>query len=69
MQFTCTGSLMLHSFKQIDSHQPVLGRLLIQEIGCQPQHILDFDLHLADTQPAASIQKFYCLHIYVLVSF
>lgn len=61
MQFTCNGSLLtLHSFKQIDSHQSELGRLLVQEIGCQPQHILDFDLHLADTQPAASIQKCYC---------
>lgn len=37
---------------RIDSHQSELGRLLVQEIGCQPQHILDFDLHLADTQPA-----------------
>ncbi|XP_073237193.1 aspartyl aminopeptidase-like [Porites lutea] len=37
---------------RIDSHQSELGRLLMQEIGCQAQHILDFDLHLADTQPA-----------------
>lgn len=65
MLFACTGSLLtLHSFKQIDSHQSELGKLLMQEIGCQSQHILDFDLHLADTQPAASIQKCYCLHTY-----
>jgi len=37
---------------QSNSHQSGLVKLLTQETGCEPQHILDFDLHLADTQPA-----------------
>ncbi|KAJ7376093.1 hypothetical protein OS493_036856 [Desmophyllum pertusum] len=35
-----------------DSHQSVLIKLLTEEISCEKEHILDFDLHLADTQPA-----------------
>ncbi|XP_015771930.1 PREDICTED: aspartyl aminopeptidase-like [Acropora digitifera] len=35
-----------------DFHQSELMKLLSQEIGCDLQQILDFDLHLADTQPA-----------------
>ncbi|XP_074617587.1 aspartyl aminopeptidase-like isoform X1 [Acropora palmata] len=35
-----------------DFHHSELIKLLSQEIGCDLQQILDFDLHLADTQPA-----------------
>lgn len=35
-----------------DFHQSGLIKLLSQETGCESQQILDFDLHLADTQPA-----------------
>ncbi|KAL9966157.1 hypothetical protein ACROYT_G024183 [Oculina patagonica] len=35
-----------------DCHQSVLMKLLTEEISCEKQNILDFDLHLADTQPA-----------------
>lgn len=44
------GSLFLQS----DCHQSVLMKLLTEEISCEKQNILDFDLHLADTQPAVS---------------
>jgi len=39
---------------QSDFHQSELMKLLSQEIGCDLQQTLDFDLHLADTQPAVS---------------
>ena len=42
------------SFLQSDCHQSVLMKLLTEEIGCEKQNILDFDLHLADNQPAVS---------------
>ena len=42
---------------QSDFHHSELIKLLSQEIGCDLQQILDFDLHLADTQPAVSDMK------------
>ena len=42
---------------QSDFHQLELIKLLSQEIGCDSQQILDFDLHLADTQPAVRDNK------------
>ncbi|XP_015771929.1 PREDICTED: aspartyl aminopeptidase-like [Acropora digitifera] len=38
--------------EESDFHHSELIKLLSQEIGCDLQQILDFDLHLADTQPA-----------------
>ncbi|XP_078604231.1 aspartyl aminopeptidase-like [Branchiostoma floridae x Branchiostoma japonicum] len=37
---------------QADKHPPVLVTLLCKELGIQPQDLLDFELCLADTQPA-----------------
>lgn len=36
-----------------DKHPSVLLELLAQELGVKPEHIQDFELSLADTQPAA----------------
>lgn len=35
-----------------NSHQSTLVKLLTEELKCEQDHIIDFDLHLADTQPA-----------------
>ena len=34
------------------NHHPLLIAILSEAIGCNPDDIMDFDLHLADTQPA-----------------
>ncbi|XP_052803416.1 aspartyl aminopeptidase-like [Mya arenaria] len=38
---------------QADKHQPLLVKLLCDELKVEPEQLMDFDLHLADTQPAA----------------
>lgn len=38
---------------QSDKHQPLLVQLLCEELQVKPEQLLDFDLHVADTQPAA----------------
>lgn len=45
---TAEGSLSPAETK----HHPLLAKLLVDEIHCQPDQIMDFDLCLADTQPA-----------------
>lgn len=37
---------------QKDKHQPLLVQLLCDELKVKPDQLIDFDLHLADTQPA-----------------
>ena len=37
---------------QSDKHQPLLVQLLCEELKVKPEQLLDFDLHMADTQPA-----------------
>lgn len=36
----------------VSKHPAVLVRLLCEELGVSPEHLMDFDLCLADTQPA-----------------
>ncbi|GFR98303.1 aspartyl aminopeptidase-like [Elysia marginata] len=38
---------------QASKHPPTLVRLLCEEMGIQPEQMMDFELCLADTQPAA----------------
>ncbi|KAH3699448.1 aspartyl aminopeptidase-like isoform X2 [Dreissena polymorpha] len=40
------------SANQSDKHQALLVQLLCGELQVKPEQLLDFDLHLADTQPA-----------------
>ena len=39
---------------QSDKHQPLLVQMLCDELNVSQNQLLDFDLHLADTQPAVS---------------
>ncbi|XP_042338340.1 aspartyl aminopeptidase [Plectropomus leopardus] len=38
---------------QAEKHHPALVKVLCSELGVEPEALLDFDLCLADTQPAA----------------
>ncbi|RMX55540.1 hypothetical protein pdam_00024955, partial [Pocillopora damicornis] len=40
-----------------NSHQSTLIKLLTDELKCEQEQIMDFDLHLADSQPAGLIQS------------
>ena len=42
-----------HSCMQASKHPPVLIKLLCEELGVEPDQLRDFELCLADTQPAA----------------
>ena len=45
---------------QSDKHQPLLVQLLCEELQVKPEQLMDFDLHVADTQPAVSfVPPFY----------
>lgn len=46
--------ILLRSFCQAEKHHPALIQLLCTELGVQPESLLDFELCLADTQPAVS---------------
>ncbi len=39
---------------QADKHQPALINLICEQLNTQPEQIMDFELCLADTQPAVS---------------
>ena len=61
----CTAKLFQHTLRYFmydkfvlqatAKHHPILINLLCQELDIQPAQILDFELCLADTQPAVSI--------------
>lgn len=40
---------------QAEKHHPALVKLLCTELGVEPDALLDFELCLADTQPAVSL--------------
>jgi aspartyl aminopeptidase len=44
----------LIDFIQADAHQPLLIQLLCEQMSCKREDIVDFELCLADTQPAVS---------------
>ena len=44
---------------QADKHHPALIKLLCDELKIKPEQIVDFDLCLADTQPAVSTPQFF----------
>ncbi len=49
------------SFSQCSHHPPMLQWLLSNQLNCKPDDILDFELFLADHQPAVSITSFVCV--------
>ena len=52
------------SLLQAQKHQPALIRLLCDELKAKEEQILDFDLMLADTQPAVSLE--FCIWAFIL---
>lgn len=43
--------------EQKDKHQPLLVKLICDKLNIQPEQMMDFELCLADTQPAVSISE------------
>uniref|UniRef100_A0A3Q3W824 Aspartyl aminopeptidase n=1 Tax=Mola mola TaxID=94237 RepID=A0A3Q3W824_MOLML len=48
-----TGSASSGDCSSVDKHHPALVKVLCSELGIQPEALLDFELCLTDTQPAA----------------
>lgn len=48
------AALCFVSLPQAEKHHPALVKVLCSELGVEPEALLDFELCLADTQPAVS---------------
>lgn len=51
---------------QASKHPPVLVQLLCDELKIQPEQMLDFELCLADTQPAVSDGNQFYIYVYIM---
>lgn len=47
---------LISVYQQADSHHPLLMKAVLGSLGfqCSPEQVVDFELCLADTQPAVS---------------